>query len=113
MSLDDRDWYREELAQKRRRLDLAQRLHRAVPELARPDWRRRLWPPLAISVTVLAGMTLIAPPIMTSRCELSAWRIEPVACWRYSWQALSARVGGNMDATRGWPFAVVRVDRHW
>jgi hypothetical protein len=35
----------------------------------------------------------------------------PVACWRWSWSALSERVLGNMAATRGWPIATVQIDR--
>jgi CRP-like cAMP-binding protein len=48
-------------------------------------------------------------PILTSHCDQTAWQIQPVRCWQYSWQALSAPVEGNMAATRGWPVIVVQL----
>jgi hypothetical protein len=155
MSLDDRDYYREELARKRgvrppapfgqRALSptpmldgmiaaqfvpasasapvpipepapaepehtLADRLHlhRAVRRLLlRHRWRSG--PMLAM---VVIGTVLAVPPVLTPRCSgLATWQHEPVACWRYSWSALVARMDGNMAATRGWPFIIVRTER--
>ena len=62
------------------------------------------------TLAVLAVAVL--PVAMTSRCELGAWQIAPVACWWYSAAGLVERVKGNMGATRGFPFTIIRVD-HW
>jgi hypothetical protein len=68
---------------------------------------RRLWL-LATPVVILAGVMIATPPAITSRCDLSAWSAQPISCWRYSWDALSERVQGNMANTRGWPYVIVR-----
>lgn len=71
MSLDDRDYYREELARKRSR-------HR----------RRRVLSALA-SAAALAGIVAATPLVMTPRLTYAA-----------SWQALAARVADNAQCTR-------------
>jgi hypothetical protein len=160
MSLDDRDYYREELAQKRgvrapapfgqRTLSTtpmldgviaaqsvspsvsapvpmseptpaapepthAGRPHRAILALRRLVLRRparRRWLSGAVIALVVGGTVLAVPPVLTPRCSgLDTWQHEPVACWRYSWSALVARIDGNMAATRGWPFIIVRTER--
>lgn len=93
MSLEDRDWYREALAERLRR-------NRRVT-------RRGLWLAIAMVASILVVIVLVAPPTFASRCDQATWQIRPVTCWQYSWQALSARVAGNMTATRGYPVIVV------
>ena len=99
MSLEDRDWYREDLARRA-----------ASDELRR---RRAKWRGLRQAVAMLAitvgAIILVAPPVLASRCDLVGRNIQPVACWGYSWAALSARVAGNMAATRGYPVFIVQT----
>jgi hypothetical protein len=97
MSLMDRDWYRAELAQRQRRL--------------RRDERRRVLRLIIVATAVVLTSLAIVPVAVTPRCDFAAWQMQPTACWRWSWAALSVRVAGNMAATRGFPLAIVRVDR--
>jgi hypothetical protein len=113
MGIMDRDWYREDLAKRLRRIPGAAQPaeptpleHRAAPaRLNRGFWLT------GTMLAVVMGIVVAAPPILTSRCDQTAWQIQPVRCWQYSWQALSARVEGNMAATRGWPVVVVQGGR--
>jgi hypothetical protein len=108
MSFYDRDYYREELARKRGvrpSLWLNPTPTPLLDKLLRQRRPRRwLWL-LAAPVTILAGVTLAAPPVMTSRCDQGSWWSEPVACWQYSWQALKAQFADNTAATRGRTYA--------
>jgi hypothetical protein len=97
MSLMDRDWYRAELAQRQRRL--------------RRDERRRALTIAVVATAMVLTALAILPVAVAPRCDFAAWQRQPVACWRWSWAALSVRVAGNMEATRGFPIATVRVDR--
>jgi hypothetical protein len=83
MSLLDRDWYQKDLARRLRRI-------KGTASYV-PPYRRRLLPWLVIA---LVTIVLAAPPTLTSRCDQSAWHSDPISCWQYSWQALSARVAG-------------------
>jgi hypothetical protein len=107
MGMMDRDWYREDLAKRLRHWAPAVRSHRATPALR----LSRGFALTAMMLAVVFGIALAAPPILTSRCDQTAWRVEPVACWQYSWQALTARAAGNMAATRGWPLIIVQSGR--
>jgi hypothetical protein len=97
MSLMDRDWYRAELAQRQQRL-------------RRDERRRVLRMAIVATAIVLTGLAIL-PIAVTPRCDFAAWQTQPVACWRWNWTALSVRVMGNMEATRGFPVATVRGDR--
>jgi hypothetical protein len=121
MGLADRDYYREEFARKYRA-----ELARARPPLhldqsawddaasrspmARPHPRslrlnRGFWL-IGCVLAVAIGITLAAPPIFASRCDQMAWRMQPVACWKYSWQALNAQAERN-TAAPGWHMTVI------
>jgi hypothetical protein len=95
MGMMDRDWYRDELAQRRRR-------HR------RKEWRGTVRGVMATTAIMLAALAIL-PFTLTSRCDLDGWQTMPVICWRSSWMALNERVKGNMAATRGFPVSTVRV----
>ena len=97
MGLMDRDWYRAELTQRERCLRRGKRWHALATVIA--------------GAAIVATMLVILPVGFTSRCDVGSWQRTPVACWHRSWAALSDRVAGNMAATRGWPFSVVRVGR--
>jgi hypothetical protein len=67
--------------------------------------RRRLWL-LAAPVVIVAGVALATPLVMTSRCDLRTWEMQPVSCWRNSWAALGAGVRDN-KANTGLPHVIV------
>jgi hypothetical protein len=81
MSLLDRDWYQKDLARRLRRI-------KGTASYVLP-YRRHLLPWLAVAVVTVI---LAAPAIFASRCDRGMWRIDPVACWQYSWQAVSASI---------------------
>src|SRR5690242_16813090 len=100
MSLMDRDWYREDLAKRLLRIRGATQPKPAEQAVPVRHQNRGFWL-TGTMLAVVIGIVVAAPPILTSRCDQTAWQIQPVACWQYSWQALSVRVEGNMAATRG------------
>ena len=100
MGLMDRDWYRDEIAQRKRCAERARRN-------ARLRW---LGTALGVGLMVLATLMTL-PVVMTSRCSSAAWQQEPMTCWRYSWTAFSERVSNNMAASRGFPVIIVQQSR--
>jgi hypothetical protein len=98
VGLMDRHWYRADQAQRERRIRRSKRRH-ALKMAA------------LITVTVLSTLAVL-PVAVTPRCGFAAWQTEPIACWQWSWAALRAQVAENMEATRGFPLAVIRVDGH-
>jgi hypothetical protein len=96
MSLEDRDWYRAELARRERRSRGSKRRH-------------------ALSAGATGGILMVIMAIelvaASSACGSGGWQTTPGACWRSGWSALADRVSGNMAASRGHPLTVVRVGR--
>jgi hypothetical protein len=81
MSLDDRDWYRE---------DLARRLRRARRQERLSSLRG-----LAAAGAILVAVVAVAPLVMTPRASYQA-----------SWRAIAQRVTGNIHCTRIVGFAI-------
>ena len=110
MGLWDRDWYREDLNERLRRIPgttqskladltwsdkLADLTWEQTEQRQRPVPMRRLNRGFWLTGTMLAvvaGIVVAAPPILTSRCDQMAWQMQPIRCWQYSWQAW---VAGN------------------
>jgi len=95
MGLMDREWYG---------ADLAQRLRR---RRGRAALRATIKTAVAFAAIVLAALALL-PPVLTSRCNSSAWRTTPARCWQLSSLALRKRVSANMAASNGLPVGILR-----
>jgi hypothetical protein len=128
MGLEDRDWYREEIARRRsgnrkptrplQRSGLGPAQARPAvsvstvsiddqPPAARGRWQTAL--NVAIAVMAVAQTCLAVLLVtFTPACDRSGWTTRPIACWRWSWDALVDRVAA---ATRGYPVMIVQSGR--
>ena len=100
MSLEDRDWYRAEMARRRSAGSYATVSHQPLRQVSR--WRVARTTVIAAVAVVAIGLVLL-PATMDPRCDLDSWTSTPV-----EWSALSDRVSGNMAASRGWPVTIVQ-----
>lgn len=80
MGLEDRDWYRAEMARRKRRL------------LPGGFQRPRRVPTMA-AVAIVAF--LVSSIALTSSCDFDRWQATPAACWQRTWATLLQRIAGN------------------
>lgn len=106
MSLDDREWYRAEMA---RRRSASRTKARPLPKLLARINARPALKLISGAVATAAVALAVLPVTVTPRCTLDNWTSTPEGCWLWSWSELTDRVAGNMAATRGWPFVIVQT----
>jgi hypothetical protein len=113
MSLEDRDWYRAEVARRLSASSRASGSPAGTGDSVALHSRARTRVFQVARNTAIAAMAVVAiglvllPATMVPRCDLDSWTSMPVACWRLSWSALSELVAENMAATFGWPVTIV------
>jgi len=107
MGLEDHDWYRDEI--RRRERPEPAMLAGINQQLRHAAWQRA--PRIAGVVVAIVIAAMVVLVIMTPVCDRDGWLASPGGCWDASRQALTDQVSGNMEATRGYPVMVVRVDR--